>query len=107
MNNKIAEYSRKYNAARYARLKESGLCVTCGVKPVVPGKVRCAKCNEEIRKASELVYRVRHNSGYCLRCGKEPHAEGRACCPACLEKGRQESARRYAKRMAERRAVNG
>jgi hypothetical protein len=34
---------------RYARLKEAGLCVTCGKLPAYFGCLRCEKCQEKRR----------------------------------------------------------
>ena len=102
-----AEYFRKCNAERYARLKESGMCVTCGKNPSSPGRTRCETCAAENRLQSKYTVRRRKAMGLCAYCGKVPPVEGKTCCAPCLEVARERIARSMAKRKAERSAVNG
>jgi len=46
----IRESNAKCEKERYARLKESGLCVTCGKKEAYFGCVRCHDCQAKRRK---------------------------------------------------------
>jgi len=46
----IRECNARCEKERYARLKEAGLCVTCGKRPNYVGCLRCEECQEKRRK---------------------------------------------------------
>lgn len=107
MNEIKAAYHRRYNAARYARLKESGLCTACGKVPPIPGKTQCEVCAAKNRQNSEFTRRARRLSGLCLYCGREKVEQGHSICPACLAKQNALMKARRIQKNAERSAVNG
>lgn len=101
---KKAEYNRKYNAnmsqeqkeknnirhkKMYENRKAAGICVYCGKKPAVSGKVACAMCakrdakrhRERNRKAGKLPRYMFGDGYHCVICGK--NVSGGKLCDKC------------------------
>ena len=76
--------------ARYERLKELKICVSCGQRDAVPGHVLCNLCRQSARHASQLVYWARQADHFCTRCGERMQQNG-SVCPECAEKLRRQS----------------
>ena len=66
---------------RTARL-EAGLCVRCGARPPVEGRVSCQPCREKRHAAERRKYAARSAAGLCTRCGGPVH-DGRSRCAVC------------------------
>lgn len=83
--------------ARYARLKASGVCVTCGTRHANPGRVLCSECsgkqNGKLRQRAALW----RQQGVCIDCGGSRSRADRLSCDAC--------AARKASRGIERRSA--
>lgn len=73
----------RYYRARIRYRKERGLCIHCGIRPSVKGKVKCPQCAAQTamyqsmpkhrRRHSEYVNEVtayRKHEGLCIRCGR-------------------------------------
>ena len=54
----VKESNRNQNRRRYKERKEKGLCVQCGKRKPIPGKVRCARCAAR-NKVNSANYRER------------------------------------------------
>lgn len=65
---------------RYQRRKAEGMCVQCGGRPAIEGKVLCEKCllKRKIYNASHYI-RVIRPDGACLKCN-EPAVHGKKYC---------------------------
>src|SRR5207244_10715905 len=64
---------------RIAKRRAAGLCLNCGKRPPINGKVKCKAC-----RANHAAYDVTRNaarraSGLCLKCGKRPPINGSQC----------------------------
>lgn len=91
-NQQYADHSKELAKARYQRLREAGICYTCGKKPVYREYSRCYECyiknllgQRRRREASKKYYK---EQGLCLRCGGR-RAEGFMFCETCLTRCRQ------------------
>jgi len=94
------EKDRLRTKARAERLKEQGLCIKCGKKPPVEGKVHCEECAERGLESKRL-HREREKArlakryadakaqGMCVTCFQHPAAAGHVHCAYCIEKRRQ------------------
>lgn len=105
---KKAEYNRKYNAnmtpeqkeknsirhkKMYESRKAAGICVYCGKKPAVSGKVACVMCAKrdakrhmEKRRENGALPRYMFGDGYhCVTCGKDID-NGKKQCDECYSK---------------------
>lgn len=74
-------YNREYLRARYAALREAGLCIRCGKEEAIRGKF-CDACyairtrNDQKKTAR---YRERRELGICPICGKVQTGDGKPC----------------------------
>lgn len=79
---------KRYND-RYQRLKEQGLCVTCG-KPNDTNGIRCSKCKSKQAYNKKINKKPSNREmwpswGLCYNCGKEPIVKGKKLCAKCLQ----------------------
>lgn len=83
---KCKKTQKKYSKKWWSRIKqeriEQGICLRCGLEPVVEGKKSCETCAE---KAREYTINKRR-ADVCPRCKQEPIEDGRAMCKECNEK---------------------
>lgn len=89
--NKTRRHStgKNYNELR----KQNGLCIKCGRRPPVPGRVKCGIClalererarNYRLRNGVDVDRSERPNFGRCYFCGGE--IESGRICNACKER---------------------
>ena len=69
MDDKSKEYKNMYNAARWKRLKDSGLCITCG-KINDTSYNNCTSCRSHINELRKQMYERRYKLGLCINCGE-------------------------------------
>ena len=90
-NNRAIDAKRTRN--RYYRLKNAGICVQCGKRPIAPNsEVHCAECLQYKRRIA--VERSRKKGckpresmdgvTWCKLCGKAPPVKGYKHCEKCL-----------------------
>lgn len=81
----------EYASKRQVRLRESGLCITCG-KPTNSSFSRCGKCLAKRRNAAKEkriergVNFPRGDNGYCWICNKRFAITGYRTCEICRQK---------------------
>ena len=81
---------------RYERLKELGICVSCGQRDAMSGHVLCSICRMSSRDSSRLVYYDRVEAKRCTRCGQSMLQDG-SVCPSCAEALRKSARERRAR----------
>lgn len=71
----------------YSILLKNGICATCGVRPLTPGKKRCEKCDNYLK----TYYKRIIDKGLCFICRKklEDTSQKRAKCDDCRKKQRE------------------
>ena len=79
-------YNVEKYRTRYARCKESGICVACGQNPARPGKVKCTACAEKIKRYNAETYAWYRVHGYCVECHHAKTEKGHSLCKRCKEK---------------------
>ena len=86
----LMERRRVYALARYYRLKEQGICPSCGWT-MEPGRSKCRACMDKA-KPSLKKYRERLRKEHrCTNCGKRlPEGSEMKRCEACRRKAREE-----------------
>jgi len=69
---------------QYNKNKQNGICVRCGSRKAIPGKVMCAECAEKVRqyKQDNTKWAKEHN--FCPRCLKNKLMGDEHICPECL-----------------------
>lgn len=79
---------------RRQKLREAGLCTSCGKRKPADGKVQCKLCRnrhntiarERRRRQGVISFDERGNGVYCLRCCKPVETEGEKFCTSCYSK---------------------
>lgn len=87
------EEVRARKKKQYNERKAAGICVSCGKRKAVKGRVRCLDCQQKARRQDTAGRRRRgmlpkdHFDGvdWCRLCGKEKPVEGKQLCSKCLE----------------------
>jgi hypothetical protein len=82
----IREYNREYLRRRRTELKAQGLCVYCGLRPAVEGRVLCASCRDRARANTVARRTYLLGRGLCLDCGREKAVPGKRRCAACQQR---------------------
>lgn len=100
------EYKRRAARAYRERLREQGLCISCGRRKAMYKQSRCFECAEVQRLSSARIQKYRRDNHLCLYCGKPLQSES-IMCDACREKHYVAVRKHYAKVKAERSAANG
>lgn len=58
------KYQKEYSKKRREKLKEKGICVCCGTRKTINGKVVCERClqlrREKYYKEREILRNVRY-----------------------------------------------
>lgn len=80
---KLALLRKIMSKSTYQNRKEKGLCVQCGKKPPIEGKVMCAECAEQKKVYQRETREWRRNLGFCSRCGKNRIFGDEKECPEC------------------------
>ena len=70
----------------YKQRKEKGLCVKCGKRPPISGKVQCQICTDKDRAYHKEARAYFLSIGLCSRCGKNKLFGEEKECPECLAK---------------------
>lgn len=92
---KHRENVSRCNKKRVEKLKEQGMCVTCGKRKAVPGKTLCEIClmkkRDDYRKRNgyQIPRHERKSYGLCYICGKELEDKNRNICKDCTERAIQ------------------
>lgn len=68
----------------YKRRKTQGICVKCGKKKAVKGKVQCFECAEHQKEENRKNRKFYMEHGICYRCGKNKLFGDEKICPECL-----------------------
>lgn len=83
---KHREQLRRSARERTRKLRSQGICVTCGKRPAVKGRARCARCQIRQRRVQRRRYEkngsdprwLRTEEGRCWICGA-PATHGKVC----------------------------
>ncbi len=93
---------------RYRRLKQEGICITCGQNPAEKGILKCKTCNDRhlklAKKGNAKRYLARKAAGICTICGQNPARVGVLTCEICnnryLARYNKHCKEQYSKRRA-------
>lgn len=75
---------RKMTKKQYNKNKQNGICVRCGGRKAIPGKVMCAECAENCRKYKRDSLKWAKEHKFCPRCMKNKLMGEEKICPECL-----------------------
>lgn len=99
---KNREKRLQYSKDRAERLKEAGICVNCGSRPIAKNSIRlCMDCllkeryrlRRRRREVEHRTPRIMFNGvDLCSWCGKRPPVKGQRLCESCLETARKTAA---------------
>ena len=96
--------SRVTAMTRYHKLKNSGICVSCGRRKALNGNVFCLDCKvrkKKKRMENHSIYRhERPDYGLCFICGR-PVYENHRTCKDCYEKRKAQAALNFKKSKVE------
>lgn len=92
-----AEEKNERSRNRYSRLKQEGICVRCGKRPVEKGKVHCSTCLAHCRIRDEkkrrekglLPMEMRGDGHHCAICTRAVAKAGDKLCQACMQRNKK------------------
>jgi len=79
---------------RYELYRQTGICVCCGQRDAMPGRVLCDLCRMTAKDSTRLVYYDRREDHRCTRCGKAMSTSGSVCAECADHLRRQAQIRR-------------
>lgn len=75
--------------SRYARLRESGLCTSCGKHNPTPEKTLCPACRETKNAHRRENNKYMKSIGICCSCHSRPAEPNKVLCAECTESNRK------------------
>lgn len=86
------------NETKREKRKREGLCIDCGKRPSVNGRLRCRQCLDKHAATIRARYHKRAENGLCTRCGRKAAIAYRVCLK-CRHKKFLENNRYYHRHM--------
>lgn len=83
------EKQHKYYMERSQKRRLLGLCVCCGAREAIKGRVYCPDCRDAQRYSEAVRIERRKAAGICIVCGSRPAAPGKTRCEECSRKNNQ------------------